>query len=159
MFKTINNSIVFVFALLAVLAFGLVAIQQASAASGYYGGTSVDNSYYSNQASYPVYTKNNSAPATNSTSASSRNSTGNNQSSNSGTATANNSSATSKTADGTAENGNDLASSAILAGAGSLFSGLTMWIIVAILMLLAVIFIRRIFGADHRYHAEPMKHD
>jgi hypothetical protein len=38
-------------------------------------------------------------------------------------------------------------------------SGLIQWILFAIMVLLIVILVRKIFGADLRYHASPMKHD
>ena len=52
----------------------------------------------------------------------------------------------------------DLTASAIFGGKGFLPSGLVEWIVVAILILIIVILIRKISGADEKYQAEPLKH-
>jgi len=51
----------------------------------------------------------------------------------------------------------DLASNAIF-GSG-IHLGLIQWIFLAILVLLIVILVRKVFGADRKYHAIPLKHD
>jgi len=53
----------------------------------------------------------------------------------------------------------DLVSGAIFGANGVLPSGIIQWIFVAILVLLIVILVRRIYGADRKYHAVPLKHD
>jgi len=53
-----------------------------------------------------------------------------------------------------------IASNAIFGSTGSIFpSGLTGWVFFAILVLLIVIMVRRIYGGHEKYHALPMKHD
>ncbi len=51
-----------------------------------------------------------------------------------------------------------LAGNAIFGSNGFLPSGLIQWTIIAILILVAVIIIRKITGAEDRYHGQPMKH-
>lgn len=61
------------------------------------------------------------------------------------------------------DNGNnnysDLASNAIFGSNGIYPSGLIQWIFFAILVLLIVILVRRIYGANKKYQTSPMKHD
>lgn len=53
----------------------------------------------------------------------------------------------------------NLASNAIF-GTNSFWpSGLIQWIIFAIIILLIIIFVRKVFGAEERYHASPLKHE
>jgi len=58
----------------------------------------------------------------------------------------------------TDENYSNLASNAIFGVNGFLPSGLIQWILLAIIVLLIVIFVRRIFGAKENYNESPMKH-
>ena len=53
----------------------------------------------------------------------------------------------------------DLASNAIFGSNTFYPSGLIQWILFAILILLIVILVRKIYGADKKYHSTPMKHD
>ena len=55
---------------------------------------------------------------------------------------------------------NDIVANVILGGPGSFLpSGLVQWIILAILVVLAVILIRKIFNIDKRYFKKLMKHN
>lgn len=56
------------------------------------------------------------------------------------------------------ETGSSLASSVILGSNTFLPSGLIGWIFLAIIILIIVILVRRVFGAEEKYHASPMKH-
>jgi hypothetical protein len=55
--------------------------------------------------------------------------------------------------------GNDLAASVLLGDNSFLPSGLIQWILVAVLVMLIVILVRKLFGAEERYHAAPLKHE
>ncbi|KKR61056.1 MAG: Cell surface receptor IPT/TIG domain protein [Parcubacteria group bacterium GW2011_GWA2_40_37] len=55
--------------------------------------------------------------------------------------------------------GSNLSSNAIFGENGIFHSRLIQWIFAAILVLVAVILVRRIYGADKKYHAVPLKHD
>ena len=57
------------------------------------------------------------------------------------------------------ESNNGLASNSIFATNGILPSSLVQWIFFAILVLLIVILVRKIYGGTERYHAIPLKHD
>ena len=52
----------------------------------------------------------------------------------------------------------NLAANAVFGTTSFMPSGLVQWVLFAILVLLAVIIIRRIFGADKKYHSAPLKH-
>lgn len=52
-----------------------------------------------------------------------------------------------------------LAANAIFGSNSFLPSGLIQWILFAILVLLIVILVRKIYGGGEAYHAAPMKHD
>ena len=56
-------------------------------------------------------------------------------------------------------NESNLAGNAIFGANGLFHSGLIQWIFAAILVLVAVILARRIYGADKKYQATPLKHD
>lgn len=58
-----------------------------------------------------------------------------------------------------AETNSELTANAVFGSDTFLPSGLIQWILFAILVLLIVILVRKIYGADARYHAEPLKHD
>lgn len=93
----------------------------------------------------------------------SNNNTGNNNYSNSSysaSSVKNNTYSTSNT-NKTNENNNsgNLASSVILGSSGSFLpSGLVQWILFAIIILVIIILIRKVFSAEENYHASPMKH-
>ena len=57
------------------------------------------------------------------------------------------------------QNIDDVAANALFGSNGVFPSGIIQWLCLAILVLLAVIWIRRLYGADKRYHDKPMKHD
>jgi hypothetical protein len=71
------------------------------------------------------------------------------------TQTENTTNSDSNNTDGNASN---LASAAILGSTGFLPSGLIQWVLFAIIILLIVIFVRRIFGARKKYEDTPLKH-
>ncbi len=52
-----------------------------------------------------------------------------------------------------------LAATAIFGSNSFLPSGLIQWVLFAILILLIVILVRKILGAEARYHAAPLKHE
>jgi len=52
-----------------------------------------------------------------------------------------------------------LAANALFGGSTFLPSGVTQWILFIIFILLLVIMVRRIMGAEQAYHASPLKHD
>ena len=58
-----------------------------------------------------------------------------------------------------AETNKELTANAVFGSDSFLPSGLVQWILFAILVLLIVILVRKIYGADARYHAVPLKHD
>lgn len=58
----------------------------------------------------------------------------------------------------TDKNYSNLASNAIFGSNSILPSGLVQWIILAIIILIIVILVRKIFGAEKNYHEAPMKH-
>lgn len=62
------------------------------------------------------------------------------------------------TATKTDEKINDLTASAVLGNDTFLPSGLVQWIIFAILILLIVILVRKAVGAEDKYHSTPLKH-
>ncbi len=57
------------------------------------------------------------------------------------------------------ETNSDLTANAVFGDNGFLPSGLIQWILFAILVLLIVIMVRRIYGGTEKYHATPLKHD
>ena len=57
-----------------------------------------------------------------------------------------------------AEDSGNLATNAIFGSNGFMPSGLIQWILIAIFILLIVILVRRITGAENKYHSEPLKH-
>lgn len=56
------------------------------------------------------------------------------------------------------EDSSDLIASVIYGENSFMPSGLIQWIFLAILILLAIILVRRATGAKDKYHSEPMKH-
>jgi hypothetical protein len=56
------------------------------------------------------------------------------------------------------EEASDATANAIFGTNGFLPSGLIQWIFFAILILLIVILVRKLTGAEDKYHSEPMKH-
>ena len=61
-------------------------------------------------------------------------------------------------AGGSSNDNSNLEANALFGSNGFMPSGLMQWILFAILILLIVILVRKIYGADKRYHAAPMKH-
>jgi|GEM_PF-3300523 len=61
-----------------------------------------------------------------------------------------------KTTTSTASN---LAANAIFGSNSFMPSGIIQWVLFAILILLVVILVRKIYGADQAYNAAPLKHD
>lgn len=57
------------------------------------------------------------------------------------------------------ENISNLASNAIFGANGPYPSGVIQWVFFAIMILLIVILVRKVFGGSARYHATPLKHD
>ncbi|MFA6076504.1 MAG: IPT/TIG domain-containing protein [Candidatus Paceibacterota bacterium] len=57
------------------------------------------------------------------------------------------------------ENFNNLASNAIFGSNGVHPSGLVQWIFFAILILVIVILVRKVYGMGEKYHTAPLKHD
>ena len=53
----------------------------------------------------------------------------------------------------------NLAANAVFGSNSFMPSGLVQWIFFAILILLIVILVRKIYGGSEKYHATPMKHD
>jgi hypothetical protein len=56
------------------------------------------------------------------------------------------------------ESVSSLASNTIFGGSGFTPSGLVQWVLFAIIILIIVILVRKIFGGEKRYHAAPLKH-
>ncbi len=52
----------------------------------------------------------------------------------------------------------NLTASAIFGSNSFMPSGLVQWVILAIFILLIILFIRRAFGLDEKYHSTPLKH-
>ncbi|MEK7563973.1 MAG: hypothetical protein AAB510_00150 [Patescibacteria group bacterium] len=65
----------------------------------------------------------------------------------------------STTEDKSIGNYSDLASNAIFGNGSFMPSGLLQWILFAIIILIIVVLVRKIFGGEARYHAKPAKHD
>jgi hypothetical protein len=57
------------------------------------------------------------------------------------------------------ETNSELTANAVFGSDTFLPSGLLQWILFAILVLLIIILVRKMYGADKRYHAVPLKHD
>lgn len=91
--------------------------------------------------------------------------TGNNNSNNSDTYSETNPTENQNNTNGTNgenntdENYSSLASNAIFGTSSFLPSGLVQWILFAIIILLIIIIVRKIFGAKDNYDASPMKHE
>ena len=66
---------------------------------------------------------------------------------------------TNTTSNNTNNTVSNLASNAIFGSNSFLPSGLIQWIIFAIIILLIVILVRKVFGAEERYYATPLKHE
>ena len=64
-----------------------------------------------------------------------------------------------KNTDTATDKNSNLAASAIFGSNSSMPSGLIQWIFFAILILLMVILVRRIYGGSEKYYAAPMKYD
>jgi hypothetical protein len=165
--KVILNTVYILF-LLAILALGLVAMpKKANAAScpgsipdGYIcivGYGQGNQSYYgSNYQMPPLYVQ----PQTSATSTSTP--TVYSNSTNPNTATAKKTvvaqaKTTKKTSATTSDNSN-LTANTISSSNSFMPSGFIQWIFLAILVLLIVILVRRIYGGNEKYHATPMKH-
>jgi cobalamin biosynthesis Mg chelatase CobN len=56
------------------------------------------------------------------------------------------------------EEGSDLAANSFFGSNGLAPSGIIQWILFAILILIIVILIRKIFGSEDKYHSTPLKH-
>ena len=56
------------------------------------------------------------------------------------------------------EDPSDLAANAVFGTNSFMPSGLIQWILFAILILLIVILVRKVTGAEDKYHSEPLKH-
>lgn len=110
---------------------------------------------YSNSAFFTVNTV--VAPVANTNNSSPDNFTDTPQTSNTTSNTTNNTTNNTTTNDST-DSYSGLASNAILGGNNFLPSGLAQWIIFAIIILLIVILVRKIFGARESYDEIPMKH-
>ena len=65
---------------------------------------------------------------------------------------------TNSDSDDSNNNASNLAATAIFGSTGFLPSGLIQWVLFAIIILLIVIFVRRIFGARKKYEETPLKH-
>jgi hypothetical protein len=125
---------------------------------------------YSNAAFFTVnsnnstsaYTNNSNTNNNNSSYNSSSNSTSTNNNNtgtntnNTSSSSTNNSNQTGSTTDNSAS---DLASNAIFGSNSFLPSGIIQWILFAILILLVIILVRRIFGAREAYEELPMKYE
>ncbi len=113
------------------------------------------NGRYSNSAYFtvnaPVTTTNTNNNNNYSSSTTSYNDTNNNYSNTSETTTDTNTNTTD-------ENYSNLASNAVFGSNSFLPSGLIQWVIFAIIILLIVILVRKIFGAKQNYDEAPMKH-
>ena len=57
------------------------------------------------------------------------------------------------------ETNSELTANAVFGSDSFLPSGLLQWILFSILVLLIIILVRKMYGADKRYHATPLKHD
>ncbi len=56
------------------------------------------------------------------------------------------------------ENLSDLAANAVFGTNSLMPSGLVQWVLLAIFILVAVILVRKVTGAENRYHQTPLKH-
>jgi hypothetical protein len=57
------------------------------------------------------------------------------------------------------DNASDLAANAVYGSNSFMPSGIIQWVLFAIFILLLVILIRKIFGAEEKYQATPLKHE
>ena len=99
-------------------------------------------------------------------STSNSNGANNNSSNSSNTATVKSTSSantgnSSSSSNGSSGSGNylDLAGNALVGSNGFMPSGIIGWVLFAILVLIIVIMIRKISGAEERYHSSPLKHE
>lgn len=157
-----KNLIISALGILAVLALGVIAIPLKVSAdiAGFvtpYNSTGFNNYVPINNQYNAYQAQSNYAPAVYSTPNTSNSQSGGQTNSNTSTKkmTEKTSTESTKNVD---ESGN-LAASAIFGSNSFTPSGLIQWVLFAILILLVVILVRKIYGADKDYQATPMKHD
>lgn len=164
----IKQNIYFSFAILAIFVFGIITIPKEvnadipGRASSYYdnitgyGYGNNPNYYYPNQTYIPQSTYVNPASAptvySSTTNPNAR-----------GTTTSSNKVAKTTKAlpskESNIEDAKNLAANALFGSDGFLPSGLFQWMLFAILVLLTIIFVRKLYSGDKHYYATPMKHD
>lgn len=158
-----KKSIIYSLAILAILTFMVITIPKEASAvvAGYYntyGSTRFNNDVDSNNGFITYQDRN--EPSYNTTSTSNSNSNSNQTKS---STTINKSSTTTNNIVGedSEDEQNELSNIAANAifGTNSLMpSGLIQWVLFAIFILIVVILVRKVTGAENRYHAEPFKH-
>ncbi len=164
--KTTYN-VIYTLGILAILAFGVIIMPLTASADmpGYvtpYGVTGYNtrapsNSYVS-QDFYPAYNSTYSSNPNTTTSANQTNSTTNATSTTENTNTSNTTTENLDTTENTSSEGlSNLASNVTFGSSGIYPSGIIQWIFFAILVLLIVILVRKIFGFEEKYHSTPMK--
>lgn len=154
------NSVLGSFGILAIFAFGIISLpfqasaDQAGVVTPYgatkYGSVPVNNGYNTYTGPATTYV----APANTTTS-----STVNTATENTGEVKgASTTKTTTTTVNKNTENESNLSANAVSARSGFLPSGILQWVFFAILILLIVILVRKILGADKKYHSTPLKH-
>ncbi len=159
--KKITNNIFYNLGTLAVLIFGVIIIPaKANAQYGSYYYNNLAN--YNNQYYYPtpIYYQapvNNPTPINSGTTTIYSDSTNPNLTS---TTTAPKTIAKAKTTSAkNTDTGSSLAAGVIFGSNSFMPSSLIQWIFFAILVLLVVMLVRKVFKAEENYHSTPMKHD
>ncbi|MCX6752491.1 MAG: hypothetical protein NTZ87_03260 [Candidatus Nomurabacteria bacterium] len=157
--KINTKSIIFNLGILAVSASLMIMSPTQSYGYNSYNSTSCSeggcNTVYNNAYSQPV--TNNPTPVINPT---------NQSSNNSNTSTNNSNASVKKTSNVTMsgevskanENNNNLAANAIFGSNSFLPNSLIQWIFVAIIILIIVILVRRVYGGNEKYNSTPLKH-
>lgn len=162
--KNINKtkkifSIVYALGILAILALGVIAIPLKVSAdiAGFvtpYNSTGFSNNVQSNNQYNTYQAQSNYTPAVYSTPSTSN--SGSQANSNTSTKAVEK---TSTESTKEVDESSNLAANAIFGSNGFTPSGLVQWILFAILILLVVILVRKIYGAGKKYYLTPLKHE
>ena len=155
------NTMVYGLGMLAILALGTIILPLEALAdrAGYitpYGSTHFPS--VSSNNSYNTYTSPNTTDNSYTTPTVYSNNPNTNTSNTSTSTSKNTSSTTKNTNTNPTKEVSDLSANAIYGTNGWLPSGLIQWIILAILILIVVILVRKVTGAEDKYHKEPLKH-
>ncbi len=173
MMKNLNNNLI-VSTLGILVAFGLAFVAFPASAHAEYAYYHFSNNDNQNMKLYPdpapdviykpaptvIYQTPNTVyqPYTNNGANNTNTSSSSNNTNTQSTNTSNTTSTTSTTSKVTANDYKKVTANALFGSHSFMPSGLVQWVILAIFILLVIVLIRRAFGAEERYHSEPLKH-